>query len=47
MKMLPEHSPARTVQDSLLQEGDLSNDIDALNPSLTDFDLQGKGLRGF
>ncbi|NWR60330.1 FOXN1 protein, partial [Bucorvus abyssinicus] len=32
---------ARTVQDSLLQEGDLSNDIDALNPSLTDFDLQG------
>ncbi|NXC88641.1 FOXN1 protein, partial [Cercotrichas coryphoeus] len=41
MKMLPEHSPARTVQDSLLQEGDLSNDIDALNPSLTDFDLQG------
>uniref|UniRef100_U3JVD7 Forkhead box N1 n=1 Tax=Ficedula albicollis TaxID=59894 RepID=U3JVD7_FICAL len=41
IKMLPEHSPARTVQDSLLQEGDLSNDIDALNPSLTDFDLQG------
>ncbi|XP_072793341.1 forkhead box protein N1 isoform X2 [Taeniopygia guttata] len=41
MKMLPEHSPARTVQDTLLQEGDLSNDIDALNPSLTDFDLQG------
>ncbi|XP_056362748.1 forkhead box protein N1 [Oenanthe melanoleuca] len=41
MKALPEHSPARTVQDSLLQEGDLSNDIDALNPSLTDFDLQG------
>ncbi|TRZ24295.1 hypothetical protein HGM15179_002743 [Zosterops borbonicus] len=38
--MLPEHSPARTVQDTLLQEGDLSNDIDALNPSLTDFDLQ-------
>ncbi|NXE87123.1 FOXN1 protein, partial [Menura novaehollandiae] len=41
MKMLPEHSPARTVQDTLMQEGDLSNDIDALNPSLTDFDLQG------
>ncbi|NXO99108.1 FOXN1 protein, partial [Certhia brachydactyla] len=41
MKMLPEHSPARTVQDTLLQDGDLSNDIDALNPSLTDFDLQG------
>lgn len=47
MKMLPEHSPARTVQDTLLQEGDLSNDIDALNPSLTDFDLQGGFLRCF
>ncbi|NWR98665.1 FOXN1 protein, partial [Motacilla alba] len=45
MKMLPEHSPARTVQDTLLQEGDLSNDIDALNPSLTDFDLQGRCWR--
>ncbi|NXX98607.1 FOXN1 protein, partial [Centropus bengalensis] len=40
-KMLAEHSAARTVQDTLMQEGDLSNDIDALNPSLTDFDLQG------
>lgn len=38
---------ARTVQDSLLQEGDLSNDIDALNPSLTDFDLQGTCLGQF
>lgn len=47
MKMLPEHSPARTVQDTLLQEGDLSNDIDALNPSLTDFDLQGRCVRCF
>ncbi|NWI70431.1 FOXN1 protein, partial [Todus mexicanus] len=41
VKMLTEHSTARTVQDTLMQEGDLSNDIDALNPSLTDFDLQG------
>ncbi|XP_009993419.1 PREDICTED: forkhead box protein N1 [Chaetura pelagica] len=40
-KGLPEPPAARTVQDTLLQEGDLSNDIDALNPSLTDFDLQG------
>ncbi|NWX91931.1 FOXN1 protein, partial [Nothoprocta pentlandii] len=41
VKMLTEHSTARTMQDTLMQEGDLSNDIDALNPSLTDFDLQG------
>ncbi|XP_009883537.1 PREDICTED: forkhead box protein N1 [Charadrius vociferus] len=34
-------SPARTAPGTLLQEGELSNDIDALNPSLTDFDLQG------
>ncbi|XP_056415081.1 forkhead box protein N1 [Hyla sarda] len=40
MKMLTEHSPARTMQDHLI-EGELSNDIDALNPSLTDFELQG------
>ncbi|XP_039770471.1 forkhead box protein N1 [Ornithorhynchus anatinus] len=41
MKMLTEPSPARTMPDALMPEGDLSNDIDALNPSLTDFDLQG------
>nr|XP_027327709.1 forkhead box protein N1 [Anas platyrhynchos] len=41
MKVLAEQSAARTVHDPLLQEGDLSTDIDALNPSLTDFDLQG------
>ncbi|KAM4700040.1 forkhead box protein N1 isoform 2-T3 [Discoglossus pictus] len=39
-KMLTEHSPTRTMQDNFI-EGELSNDIDALNPSLTDFDLQG------
>uniref|UniRef100_A0A6I8P573 Forkhead box N1 n=1 Tax=Ornithorhynchus anatinus TaxID=9258 RepID=A0A6I8P573_ORNAN len=44
MKMLTEPSPARTMPDALMPEGDLSNDIDALNPSLTDFDLQGKPL---
>uniref|UniRef100_A0A8C8S7J3 Forkhead box N1 n=1 Tax=Pelusios castaneus TaxID=367368 RepID=A0A8C8S7J3_9SAUR len=41
MKMLTDHSTARTMQDTLMQEGDMSNDIDALNPSLIDFDLQG------
>uniref|UniRef100_A0A8C5MYL9 Forkhead box N1 n=1 Tax=Leptobrachium leishanense TaxID=445787 RepID=A0A8C5MYL9_9ANUR len=40
MNMLTEHSPTRTMQEHL-NEGELSNDIDALNPSLTDFDLQG------
>ncbi|XP_053562177.1 forkhead box protein N1 [Bombina bombina] len=35
-----EHSPTRTMQENLI-EGELSNDIDALNPSLTDFELQG------
>ncbi|XP_063812053.1 forkhead box protein N1 isoform X2 [Pseudophryne corroboree] len=39
MKMITEHSPTRTMQDHLI--GELSNDIDALNPSLTDFELQG------
>lgn len=45
MKVMTEHCTARTVPDPLLQEGDLSNDIDALNPSLTDFDLQGRDPR--
>ncbi|XP_075445385.1 forkhead box protein N1 [Ascaphus truei] len=40
MEMLTDHSPTRTMQDNLI-EGELSNDIDALNPSLTDFELQG------
>nr|XP_033777198.1 forkhead box protein N1 isoform X2 [Geotrypetes seraphini] len=40
LKAIADHSPARTIQDTLM-EGDLSNDIDALNPSLTDFELQG------
>ncbi|XP_041097091.1 forkhead box protein N1 [Polyodon spathula] len=35
-----EHCTSRSMQD-LLMEGDLSNDIDTLNPSLTDFELQG------
>ncbi|XP_074119797.1 forkhead box protein N1 [Sminthopsis crassicaudata] len=41
MKMLSEPSPARTMQDPLMPEGDLSTDIDTINPSLTDFDFQG------
>ncbi|KAE8622214.1 hypothetical protein XENTR_v10005148 [Xenopus tropicalis] len=40
MKMLSEHSPARTMQENFT-EVELSNDIDDLNPSLTDFDFQG------
>ncbi|XP_030041884.1 forkhead box protein N1 [Microcaecilia unicolor] len=40
LNAIADHSPARTIQDTLM-EGDLSNDIDALNPSLTDFELQG------
>uniref|UniRef100_K7FQ83 Forkhead box N1 n=1 Tax=Pelodiscus sinensis TaxID=13735 RepID=K7FQ83_PELSI len=41
---LPAQTPpigTRTMQDTLMQEADMSNDIDALNPSLIDFDLQG------
>ncbi|KAJ7309064.1 hypothetical protein JRQ81_008356 [Phrynocephalus forsythii] len=33
--------PARFAQDVPMPDGDLSNDIDTLNPSLTGFDLQG------
>ncbi|KAM5181345.1 forkhead box protein N1 isoform 3-T3 [Mantella aurantiaca] len=40
MKMITEHSPTRTMHNHLI-EGELSTDIDALNPSLTDFELQG------
>ncbi|XP_078536242.1 forkhead box protein N1 isoform X2 [Lissotriton helveticus] len=40
MKMLPDLSSERIMQDTLM-EGELSNDIDALNPSLTDFELNG------
>ncbi|XP_069471441.1 forkhead box protein N1 [Ambystoma mexicanum] len=40
IQMLTELPSARTIQDTLM-EGDLSNDIDALNPSLTDFELHG------
>ncbi|KAM6164638.1 forkhead box protein N1 isoform 2-T2 [Rhynchocyon petersi] len=40
-KLLPEPSPARTIQDTLLPDGDLGTDLDAINPSLTDFDFQG------
>ncbi|XP_054857600.1 forkhead box protein N1 [Eublepharis macularius] len=40
-RAMKEHGAARTVQDLFMPEGDLSNDVDALNPSLTDFDLQG------
>ncbi|MGH0173564.1 UNVERIFIED_CONTAM: hypothetical protein FKN15_065699 [Acipenser sinensis] len=35
-----EHSTSQSMQE-LLMEGELSNDIDTLNPSLTDFQLQG------
>ncbi|KAM6463202.1 forkhead box protein N1 [Liasis olivaceus] len=35
------HAASRPVQEMLLLEGDLSTDVDALNPSLTGFDLQG------
>ncbi|XP_072495873.1 forkhead box protein N1 isoform X2 [Notamacropus eugenii] len=41
MKILSEPSPARTMQDTLMPEGDLSTDIDTINPSFTDFDFQG------
>lgn len=41
-KLLAEPSPARTMHDTLLPDGDLSTDLDAINPSLTDFDFQGK-----
>ncbi|KAL4664008.1 hypothetical protein H8959_000038 [Pygathrix nigripes] len=40
-KLLAEPSPARTVHDTLLPDGDLGTDLDAINPSLTDFDFQG------
>lgn len=41
-KLLPEPSPARTIHDTLLPDGDLGTDLDAINPSLTDFDFQGE-----
>ncbi|XP_018104267.1 forkhead box protein N1 isoform X2 [Xenopus laevis] len=40
MNLLTQHSPTRTMQENLA-EVELSNDIDDLNPSLTDFDFQG------
>ncbi|XP_073902551.1 forkhead box protein N1 isoform X6 [Castor canadensis] len=40
-KLLAEPSPARTVHDTLLSDTDLGTDLDAINPSLTDFDFQG------
>ncbi|XP_026635879.1 forkhead box protein N1 isoform X1 [Microtus ochrogaster] len=40
-KVLAETPPARTVHDTLLPDGDLGTDLDAINPSLTDFDFQG------
>ncbi|KAM9597963.1 forkhead box protein N1 isoform 1-T1 [Trichechus inunguis] len=40
-KLLAEPSPARTVHDTLLPDGDLGTDLDAINPSLTDFDFHG------
>ncbi|KAM5310501.1 forkhead box protein N1 isoform 2-T14 [Glossophaga mutica] len=40
-KLLAEPSPARTIHDTLLPDGDLGTDLDAINPSLTDFDFQG------
>uniref|UniRef100_A0A452R8V3 Forkhead box N1 n=1 Tax=Ursus americanus TaxID=9643 RepID=A0A452R8V3_URSAM len=41
-KLLAEPSPARTMHDTLLPDGDLGTDLDAINPSLTDFDFQGE-----
>lgn len=41
-KLLAEPSPARTMHDPLLPDGDLGTDLDAINPSLTDFDFQGE-----
>lgn len=41
-KVLAEPSPARIVHDTLLPDGDLGIDLDAINPSLTDFDFQGE-----
>ncbi|XP_077168287.1 forkhead box protein N1 isoform X2 [Paroedura picta] len=40
-RAVKEHAAARTVHDLFMPGGDLSNDVDALNPSLTDFDFQG------
>ncbi|KAG8450799.1 hypothetical protein GDO86_003170 [Hymenochirus boettgeri] len=40
IKILSEHSPSKTMQDNFT-EVDMSNDIDDLTPSLTDFDFQG------
>ncbi|MBW04632.1 Forkhead box protein N1, partial [Eschrichtius robustus] len=40
-KLLAEPSPARTIHETLLPDGDLGTDLDAINPSLTDFDFQG------
>lgn len=41
-KLLAEPSSARNMHDSLLPDGDLGTDLDAINPSLTDFDFQGE-----
>lgn len=30
------------MHDTLLPDGDLGTDLDAINPSLTDFDFQGE-----
>ena len=35
------------MHDTLLPDGDLGTDLDAINPSLTDFDFQGElGMGG-
>ncbi|XP_078082028.1 forkhead box protein N1-like [Mustelus asterias] len=39
-QLFPENSLAKDIHD-ILVEGDISTDIDALNPSLVDFELQG------
>ena len=41
-KLMAEPSSARTMHDTLLPDGDLGTDLDAINPSLTDFDFQGE-----
>lgn len=40
------HCAAESMQE-LLMEGELSNDIDTLNPTLTDLQLQGKNTQLF
>ncbi|XP_041054085.1 forkhead box protein N1-like [Carcharodon carcharias] len=40
-QLLTENTPTKDIND-ILVEGDISTDVDALNPSLVDFEFQGK-----